>query len=72
MRSLVDIGLLAAIMLRVYLGGGAGFGVGLALLGVVDVSAVVLTLVVALAGVASYRLVGDAGLAGAGGGLAIR
>ncbi len=71
LRSLIDIGLLAVVMMRVCLGGCAGSRVGLALLGAVDVSAVVLSLVVALARVASDGLVADAGLAGAGCGLAI-
>ena len=74
-RSLVAIGLLAAVMLRVCLRVGAGSGDSAALLGVfdvVDVSAVA-ALVVTLAGVvgdcgmaACCWLVGCCGLVGAG------
>ena len=64
LRSLVEIGLLAAVMLRVCLGGGVGSGVVLAALGAVGVSAVTLLPVLGAVGVSAVMLLPILGAVG--------
>ena len=64
LRSLVEIGLLAAVMLRVCLGGGVGSGVALAALGAVGVSVVTLLPVLGAAGVSAALLLPVLGAVG--------